>query len=98
MLDAIREDGDEPSRREVARVDHLVFEVGVKVGLEYWDQSVKLVEEQLQHRQIRVEQLRHAEPVNKLYQGFESHLLILEDHQQEPSNEVHALAVLYLLI
>lgn len=34
ILDAVCEDSDEPCRCEVARIDHLIFEVRMQIGLE----------------------------------------------------------------
>ena len=63
------------------------------------DEPVQLVEHQLQHRQLFVEQVRQLEPLDRLSHHCERHLLSVAQGQEQVSgHEVHALAVVQLRI
>ena len=98
LLDRIGEDGYEPGGGKVRRIDHLVLEVRVEVGLEDGDEPVQLVKEKLQHGQVRIEQLGHIEAIQELYHSLECSLFIFKYHEKEASNEIHTLAILDLFV
>ena len=69
------------------------LKVRVQVGQKDRDQSVHLVKDQLQHRQLSVEQLAHIKLVDDVSQDSKANGFILENQVQKSRDEVHALAV-----
>jgi hypothetical protein len=71
----------------------------VEVGQEDGNEAVKLVEVQLEHGQLRVEKLVHAELLNHRFQHRERLRLRPPKHQeQETCYEVHTLAIIQRLL
>jgi len=63
------------------------------------DKSVQLVEHQLQHRKLGVEQVTHGITFDYLAHDCESKgLFLVHDEVQEASDEVHALAVVQIRV
>lgn len=62
------------------------------------NQSIQLVEYQLQHRQLSVEQLAHTKLVDDISQDSEAKGFIFENKIQKSRDEVHALAVVQLWV
>ena len=57
------------------------------------DESVHLVEEELQFREFSVEEFSHAMSLNHFLESFESDGFVSEGEEEEAGNEIHTLTV-----
>ena len=99
VLHHAREESDEERRCEVGRVYGFILKVIVQVWQVNGNQSIGLVEHQLQHRQLRVEQLCHLVLVYYLLQDAESQVFLAVHGQIKITcHEVIALTVVKLFV
>jgi len=70
----------------------------VQIWLKDGNQAIKLVEEELEHGQVRVEKHGHVKSIKQLDHSLKCSLFIFEYHQKETCNEIHTLAILNLFI
>ena len=96
MLHHLGEEGDEVAGAEVARIHALLLQVAVQVGQQNWDHPVQTVKVQLQHWQFSVEKCAELEIVDDLSHDSKCKSLITQEQIEEPSDEVHSLAVVEL--
>lgn len=72
--------------------------MSLKLVIHKTNETIHLVEEDLQLGQLLVKQVPYFKPIHDLDQCPKSKLRIIKHHQQEPSNIVHSLAILNLRV
>ena len=64
----------------------------------YAHKTVQLKEKKFKFWEICVEKISHMKPLHQGLKYFECSLFVVENHQQEASDEVHPLAVFNLRV